>query len=27
LISDSGDGGNWKENCKVGFEKIKQIIL
>jgi adenosylhomocysteine nucleosidase len=26
-ISDSGDGGNWKENYKVGFEKIKQIIL
>jgi len=25
-ISDSGDGGNWKENCKIGFEKIKQII-
>ena len=25
-ISDGGDGGNWKENCKIGFEKIKQII-
>jgi len=25
-ISDSGDGGNWKENCKIGFEKIKQIL-
>lgn len=25
-VSDGGDGGNWKENCKVGFEKIKQIL-
>ena len=25
-VSDSGDGGNWKENCKVGFEKIKHIL-
>jgi adenosylhomocysteine nucleosidase len=25
-ISDGGDGSNWKENCKIGFEKIKQKI-
>jgi adenosylhomocysteine nucleosidase len=25
-VSDSGDGGNWKDNCKVGFEKIKNIL-
>jgi adenosylhomocysteine nucleosidase len=25
-VSDGGDGGNWKENCKIGFEKIKQIL-
>ena len=25
-VSDNGDGSNWKENCKIGFEKIKQII-
>ena len=25
-VSDGGDGGNWKENCKIGFKKIKQII-
>jgi adenosylhomocysteine nucleosidase len=25
-ISDGGDGGDWKENCKIGFKKIKQIL-
>ena len=25
-VSDSGDGGNWEENCKIGFEKIKNIL-
>jgi adenosylhomocysteine nucleosidase len=25
-VSDSGDGGNWKENCKIGFEKVKNIL-
>jgi nucleoside phosphorylase len=25
-VSDDGDGSNWKENCKIGFEKIKQIL-
>jgi adenosylhomocysteine nucleosidase len=26
-VSDSGDGSNWEENCKIGFEKIKNIIV
>jgi adenosylhomocysteine nucleosidase len=25
-VSDGGDGGNWKENCKIGFGKIKNIL-
>jgi adenosylhomocysteine nucleosidase len=25
-VSDNGDGGDWKENCKIGFEKVKQMI-
>jgi nucleoside phosphorylase len=25
-VSDGGDSGNWKENCKIGFEKIKNIL-
>jgi adenosylhomocysteine nucleosidase len=25
-VSDNGDGGNWEENCKVSFEKIKMLL-
>lgn len=25
-ISDSGDHSHWKENCKIGFKKIKIIL-
>lgn len=25
-VSDNGDGGNWKDNCKIGFEKVKQLL-
>lgn len=25
-ISDGGDHSHWKENCKIGFEKIKVIL-
>lgn len=25
-VSDNGDGGDWKENCKIGFEKVKQML-
>ena len=25
-ISDGGDHNDWKENCKIGFEKIKVIL-
>jgi adenosylhomocysteine nucleosidase len=25
-VSDNGDGGDWKENCKIGFEKVKQLL-
>jgi adenosylhomocysteine nucleosidase len=25
-ISDSGDHSHWKENCKIGFEKVKVIL-
>jgi nucleoside phosphorylase len=25
-ISDSGDHSHWKENCKIGFEKVKIIL-
>ena len=25
-VSDEGSHDNWKENCKIGFEKIKQIL-
>lgn len=25
-VSDSGDHSHWKENCKIGFEKVKVIL-
>ena len=25
-ISDGGDYSHWKENCKIGFEKVKEIL-
>jgi len=25
-ISDGGDHSHWKENCKIGFEKVKVIL-
>jgi adenosylhomocysteine nucleosidase len=25
-VSDNGDGGNWEENCKVSFNKIKILL-
>jgi adenosylhomocysteine nucleosidase len=25
-VSDNGDGGDWKENYKIGFEKVKQLL-
>ncbi len=25
-VSDSGDHNHWKENCKLGFEKVKIIL-
>ena len=25
-ISDSGEHSDWKENCKIGFEKVKVIL-
>ena len=25
-VSDNGDGSDWKENCKIGFEKVKQLL-
>jgi adenosylhomocysteine nucleosidase len=25
-ISDDGDHSHWKENCKIGFEKVKVIL-
>jgi len=25
-VSDSGDYSHWKENCKIGFEKVKEIL-
>ncbi len=25
-ISDGGDHSHWKENCKIGFEKVKTIL-
>lgn len=25
-VSDNGEDGDWKENCKIGFEKIKNIL-
>jgi nucleoside phosphorylase len=24
--SDGGDHSHWKENCKIGFEKVKVIL-
>jgi len=25
-VSDNGDGHDWKENCKINFEKLKPIL-
>jgi len=25
-VSDDGNASNWKENCKIGFNKIKDIL-
>jgi adenosylhomocysteine nucleosidase len=25
-VSDNGDGGDWKENCKIGFEKVRELL-
>jgi adenosylhomocysteine nucleosidase len=25
-VSDDGDASNWKENCKIGFEKVKALL-
>lgn len=25
-VSDSGESGSWEENCKIGFEKVKNIL-
>jgi nucleoside phosphorylase len=25
-VSDDGDGSDWAENCKVGLEKVKEIL-
>lgn len=25
-VSDDGDASHWKENCKVGFEKVKKLL-
>ena len=25
-ISDSGEHSDWRENCKIGFEKVKEIL-
>lgn len=25
-VSDDGDASHWKENCKIGFEKIKKLL-
>jgi adenosylhomocysteine nucleosidase len=25
-ISDSGDGGDWEKNCKINFEKVKELL-
>jgi adenosylhomocysteine nucleosidase len=25
-VSDGGDHSHWKENCKIGFEKVKTIL-
>ena len=25
-VSDSGEHSDWRENCKIGFEKIKVIL-
>jgi len=25
-VSDSGDGFNWQDNCKINFEKIKKFL-
>lgn len=26
-VSDDGDASNWEENCKLGFEKVKNILI
>ena len=25
-VSDDGDASSWKENCKIGFNKVKEIL-
>jgi nucleoside phosphorylase len=25
-VSDNGDGGDWEKNCKISFEKVKQML-
>lgn len=25
-VSDDGDASHWKENCKLGFEKVKKLL-
>jgi adenosylhomocysteine nucleosidase len=25
-VSDNGDSGDWKENCKIGFEQVKRLL-
>jgi adenosylhomocysteine nucleosidase len=25
-ISDSGEHSDWKENCKIGFEQVKELL-
>ena len=25
-VSDDGDGSDWKENCRIGFEKVKTLL-
>lgn len=25
-VSDNGDGGDWQNNCKINFEKVKKML-
>jgi hypothetical protein len=25
-VSDSGDGSDWQENCRIGFDIVKELL-